>query len=177
MGFVEREGRASTRSIRIDKAFNDELEKEADRQGNSVSNLTNRIIERYLNHQRWSERINSLTIPPIIFENMLELIDENSLAELGDLFGSTIPKEDFIMKGMNVDEESAKLLIMRMLGDYDNWFKVHYHDEDRPYYFIINRLGDKWITFVQAYIRAIYRENLGTDVECIRVGDDLQVLI
>jgi hypothetical protein len=177
MGFVEREGRANTRSVRLDKALNEELEKEADKQGDSVSNLVGRIVERYLNHYRWTERINCLTIPPITLESFLELLDEESLAKIGDKLGSSVPKQDFMMRGVTIDEESAKLLIMKMLGEYDNWFLVSYHNSSKPYFFIRNRLGDKWITFVEAYIRAFYQEALGLELECERVGSNLQLII
>jgi hypothetical protein len=42
-------------------------------------------------------------------------------------------------------------------------------------FFIRNNLGDKWITFIEAYHKAFYRENLNKEIECIKVGYNLQV--
>ena len=177
MGFVEREGRANTRSVRLDKALNEELEKEADKQNDSVSNLVGRIVERYLNHYRWTERVKALTISPIIFENLIELLDEKSLIELGEKLGSSVPKQDFMMMGINIDEKSAKLLVMKILGEYDNWFTVSYHNSNKPYFFIRNHLNGKWVTFIESFIRAFYRDALGLELECERVGNNLQIII
>jgi len=175
MGFIMREGVSNTRSIRLDKSLEAELLREAERLETSVSNLTERIIEDYLNHQRWIDRSNALTILVPTLRKFLEYLDYKSLTEIGDSVGSTVPRQGYLMRGITIDEEIAKLHILKVLGGHDNWFTVNYHEHDRPYFFIRNNLGDKWITFIEAYLKAFYRENLNKEIECIKVGYNLQV--
>lgn len=177
MGFIEREGSAITRSFRLDKILDAELIREADKNNVSVSNLLDKIVEDYLNHHRWVDRANALTILIPTIQIFLKYLEEDELVEIGETAGGSIPRQDMMMRGITIDKEVAKSMILRSLGGHDNWFTVNYHELDRPYFFIRNHLGDKWIIFVESYIRAFYRENLGIDVECVRVGDNLQILI
>ena len=177
MGFVERIGESITRSIRLDKALDAELNKEAERLNISVSGLTEHIVENYLNHHRWIYRSNALTILIPTLKEFLEHLDSDTLAEIGDSVGGIVPRQGYLMRGVSIDEDVAKAHILRILGGYDNWFTVNYYKQTRPYFFIRNHLGEKWITFVEAYIKAFYRENLRKEIECVRVGDNLQVLL
>lgn len=177
MGFVEREGTANTRSFRIDRAIDSALGEEAERQGLSVSSLTERIVEDYINFGRWLERQKALTILASTMKEFLEPLDEDEIRLVGEKVGARIPRQSMLMRGVSIDGDAARDHIMRILGEHDNWFTVSYHEQPRPYYFIRNSLGEKWIIFVEAYMRAFYRENLGIGVECVRVGDNLQVLI
>jgi hypothetical protein len=177
MGFVERIGESITRSIRLDKALDAEINREADRLNISVSSLTEHIIEDYLNHHRWVYRSNALTILIPTLREFLEHLDADTLAEIGDSVGSTVSRQGYMMRGVSIDAEVARTHILRILGGHDNWFTVNYYKQTRPYFFIRNHLGEKWITFVEAYIKAFYRENLNKDIECVRVGDNLQILL
>lgn len=163
--FVERDGASVTRSFRLDKALDVELNVEADEQGASVSNLLEKLVEEYLNHQRWVNRANALTILIPTMQVFLKYLENDELVEIGETVGGSIPKQEMMMRGIEIDEEVAKSMILRILGGHDKWFTVDYHEQDRPYYFIRNSLGEKWVIFVEAYIRAFYRDNLGIAVE------------
>lgn len=177
MGFLEREGAAVTRSFRVDKALDAGIIEEADRQNVSLSNLIEKIVEDYLNHHRWTDRANALTILIPTMQVFLKYLEDDELVEIGEVVGGSVPRQEMMMRGVNIDEEVAKTMVLRILGGYDKWFTVNYHEQDRPYYFIRNQLGEKWIIFVEAYIRAFYRVNLGIEVECVKLGDNLQVLL
>lgn len=163
--FVERDGASVTRSFRLDKALDVELNVEADEQGASVSNLLEKLVEEYLNHQRWVNRANALTILIPTMQVFLKYLENDELVEIGETVGGSIPKQEMMMRGIEIDEEVAKSMILRILGGHDKWFTVDYHEQDRSYYFIRNSLGEKWVIFVEAYIRAFYRDNLGIAVE------------
>lgn len=177
MGFIEREGKSETRSFRIDTALNRELEKEAHRQDSSISNLIERIVEDYLNHYRWVDRVNALTILMPTMQKLIDSLDEEILAKIGNEIGGSVPRQGFIMRGFDIDDDVAKLHILKILGAYDNWFTVNYHEGKEPYFFIRNRLGPKWITFLEAYLRAFYRDICDKEIRCERVGDNLQVIL
>lgn len=175
MGFVEKTGETVTRSFRLDKALEAELELEAENQNKSFSRLMESIAEDYLNHYRYLEKRNALTILPETMEAFLEYLDEEALVSVGAYVGGNIPRRAYLMKGVPFDRETALDHLVKILGMYDKWYSVSYHDENRPYLYIQNQLGSKWIAFIEAYIRAFYA-SLGITVECQRVDDNLQVL-
>jgi hypothetical protein len=177
MGFIEREGKSETRSFRIDKAINRELENEAGRQDSSISNLIERIVEDYLNHYRWVDRVNALTILMPTMQELIDNLDEETLAKIGGKIGGSVPRQGFMMRGLHLDDDTAKTHIMKILGAYDNWFTINFHEGKEPYFFIRNRLGPKWITFIEAYLRSFYRDICGKEIKCERVGDNLQVVL
>ena len=176
MGFVEREGRANTRSIRIDKALDDELDIEANRQGYSISNLMERIVERYLNHYRWSERQNSLTLSRSALMVVLECLHNHDLVAIGERLG-VLSRQDFMMKGIPIDANTCRDFVLNTLGDYEKWFIISYHNTEPPYFFIRNDLGEKWTQFLEAYFKSFYKENLGTEIKLERVGQNLQLFL
>ena len=176
MGFVERSGTGRTRTFRLDAAFNDMLEAEAEQQGLSVNNLTERIIERYINHTRWIDQIESLTIHPLTIQKIFDELSEEQIMRLGSKLGARVPSESFMMSGMPLDGVTARYFLERILGEYDHWFSVSYH-HSKPYFFLQTSLGDKWLLFVEAYLKAFYIENLSQEVECIRIENSLQILL
>jgi hypothetical protein len=176
MGFIEREGRAVTRSFRIDKALNDEIEAEAEKQGVSVSYVLESLVENYLNHYRWADRSGVVNLHPQTLNQLFDHLDEKTVSHIGFDSGSSVPRQGLLMRGAPINEESARQ-VLQILGEYDNWFTVSYHNADPPYFFIRNLHGEKWVIFIEAYLRGLYKNVLEKEVTCKRVGDNLQVIL
>ena len=176
MGFIEREGKAVTRSFRIDKALNDELESEAEKQGVSVSYVLELMVENYLNHYRWADRSGVISFHPTTLNQLLDQLDEKTISQIGYNTGFSVPRQGLLMRGAPINEESAKQ-VLQILGEYDNWFTVSYHDADPPYYFIRNLQGEKWIIFIESYLKGLFKNILEKEVTCKRVGDNIQVIL
>lgn len=176
MGFIEREGKAATRSFRIDKALNEELEVEAEKKGVSVSYILESLVENYLNNVRWADRSGFLKLHPRTIMQIIDQIDNETLSEIGFNTGSAIPRQGLLMRGAPINEESVKE-VFQILAEYDNWFTTSYHNADPPYFFIRNTYGEKWLTFIEAYIKGLAKNLLDKDIVCKRVGDNLQVML
>jgi HicB family len=177
MGIVQRRGETKTRTFRIDTAFNEELEAEAEKHSVSVNHLVEKIFERYLNHSRWVDERNSLTIVPSTMNKVLEALDDEKVIALGDELGSLIPVEDFMMRGMHMNAGSAKVLVEKILGEYDNWFKATYHHHSRPYFYLRTSIGEKWTLFVEAYLKAFFKKTMKEEVEIKRIGANIQIFL
>lgn len=177
MGFVERSGIGRARTVRIDATFNDELESEAEKKGVSVSRIVECLIEDYINYGRWINRGNGLIVMPSIMKNIIEELDDSTITNLGTILGSSVPREVFMMRGLDKSDEKAEILIMRILGEYENWFSAYYHNNSRAYFYLRSSMGDKWMLFVGAYLAAFFRDSFGIEVECKRQGENLQILI
>lgn len=176
MGFIEREGRAVTRSFRIDKALNEELESEAEKQGVSVSYVLESLVENYLNYGRWADLSSIVHLHPQTLNLLLEHLDEKTIIQIGHRAGALVPKQGLLMRGAPINEKSAKQ-VLQILGKYENWFTVSFHEAKPPYFFIRNLQDEKWIIFIESYIRGLYENILDKEITCKRVGDNLQVII
>lgn len=175
MGFIERKGKANTRSFRIDQSLDEELSREAEKQGYSISNLIEKIIENYLNHYRWVEKAEALTVLRATLNIWLEQVDEETIKMIGEQAGINAPKHYMLMRGVELDNKSIKNIILGIMGGHDNWFQASYHESSRPYFFIRNNLGSKWTIFIESYLKALCKDALDKEIECERVGDNIQV--
>lgn len=176
MGFIDREGRAVTRSFRIDRALNDELESQAEKEGVSVSYILESLVEDYLNHYRWVERAGTINLHPQTINKFLKELDDETISRIGYDTGSAVPKQGLLMRGAPINEESIKQLL-DILGNYENWFTVTYHKSDPPYFFIRTLQSGKWTIFIESYLRGLYKSLLDKEIICKRVGDHLQVIL
>ena len=177
MAFIDKTGKSKSRTIRIDIAFNDELEKEAEDQGISSNKLIESIIDNYLNNERWAIKEKKLAIDPITIQSLLEELDEDTVTELGTKLGSVVPREGFMLRGLPLTEESATMFILMVLGESGHWFDVSYHKHSRAYFYVRSSFDGKWVSFIEAYLTAFYMVNFSKKIECHRVGDNLQILL
>lgn len=170
-------GASKTRTIRIDEAFDEELEQEAEKHNKSVSSLIEDIIDRYLNHQRYVEEQKSITLVPQTLQSILLELDDDTIRDLGKKLGGVVPREGFMMRGLPMTFDTARLLVEKIMGEYDHWFEASYHHHSRPYYYLRSRLNGKWSVFIEAYLTAFYLENFGKEIECKHIGDNIQILL
>ena len=176
MAIVEKRGKAKTRTIRIDTEIDDEITVEAEKQNKSVNNIIEDILLSYLNHKRYVDEFNALTILPDTLRVFLKYFDEDSLAKIGEEVGRVVPRQGFIRRGIVFDDKAVLDHLLTVLGGSDNWFEVSYHEGNTPYLYIRNSFGSKWLVFVEAHIKAFYKR-VGHEVEVVRVGDNLQILL
>ena len=177
MGFVERVGKGKTRTFRIDEAIDSELIMEAETRGVSVNNLAESIFEKHLNFNRWYERLDSISLTPQTFSALLEEIDDEAIREIGCKMGVSAPKMGLMIRGISLNMDSARLFIEKILGEYNQWFDVSYIDHKKPYFYIRNSLGEKWIIFIEAYLCAFLIECIGVQVTCKRMENNLQITL
>ena len=177
MGFVECVGKGKTRTLRIDEAIDSELIIEAETRGVSVNNLAESIFEKHLNFTRWYERLDSISLTPQTFSALLEEIDDEVIREIGQKMGCNAPRMGLMIRGIPLNMDSARLFIVKILGEYDQWFDVSYIDQKKPYFYIRNRFGEKWIIFVEAYLCTFLKECIGVEVTCKRMDNNLQITL
>lgn len=177
MALIEPKGEKITRTFRLDSAYDDELEREAEKQNNTTSSLIEKIIIEYLNHGRYVEQEKAITLIPKALQAFLLELDDETITQLGTSLGSIVPKEGFMMRGIPMTEDMTQILIEKILGEYDHWFTASYHEHSRPYYYLQIHIDGKWTLFIEAFLKAFYLDNFGKEVDCQRVGENLQILL
>ena len=81
------------KTMRIPDYINSLLEKDADSKGVSVNALISMIMTKYAEWDRYIERFGGITIKPQAFKEILEVVDEDKLADIAKRSGSRFPKE------------------------------------------------------------------------------------
>ena len=177
MGVVNKKGVSRTKTFRFDEAIIEELTKEAEKGGVSTNQLTEKIIEHYLEHERWNKDLSSLTILPNTIKALINVLDEETLTEIGSELGASFPKEYLLMRGMSTDKKATQYFILKTLSENNHWFNASYHTGGTPYYYIRIELGMKWSLFLEAYLRAFFENLLEEKIVIRRAGENFQILL
>jgi hypothetical protein len=175
LSIIEPEGKAVTRTFRLDRAWDRVLEEEAEKRKMSVSNLLENIVSDYSHFYRWVEVLHAITFSPGTFKEFLEAIDEEELKRIGEKVGKMVPVHGFLVRGDKITPEVARYLVTQLMGKYGNWCRVADHENQRAYYYIKHDYGPKWSVFLGAYVSSFYANVLGKKIECEPVADNLLI--
>ena len=175
MSIIEPEGKAITRSFRLDKAWNDAVIEEAEKQGISVSGLLEKIVKDYVLFYRWCEELESVIFSPNTIKGIIDSIDEEILVDIAEKVAKSTFTESYLVRGDGVNLDVASFQITQQMGKYAHWFTVSEHDTNSHYFYIKHLLGEKWSVFVEAYVRCLFTEAVGVKVTMERVGENILV--
>src|SRR3989304_7260775 len=130
---VEKKKKSVTRTFRINKEWDDVLQKEALEQGVSVNVLMNKILRRYALFERWADKYEVIHIMPRTLERILEVASDEDLAKAGRTEGAVRPMDSLTMMGQRVSHDSLVSLVKEFYGgtDFARWFACEYHPELR----------------------------------------------
>ena len=165
---IERKKKSVTRTFRINKEWDDVLQKEALEQGVSVNVLMNKILRRYALFERWADKYEVLHIMPRTLERILDVASEEGLAEAGQAEGSVRPIDSLTMMGRRPSHESLVSLVTEFYGgtDFARWFQCDYYPElGSEVFHLRHRLGNKWSIFIKNYLTSMFESLLKTKVE------------
>ena len=96
-----------TRSFRFDQDLSNILDEEAERMGVSVNALVGIILKRYAEFIRYLSKIDMVVVNREFLRSLIDLMDEDSLYQLGMKLGSTIPIDTIMFWKKDLTEQSA----------------------------------------------------------------------
>jgi len=175
LSIIEPEGKAITRSFRLDKAWNDAIIEEAEKQGISVSGLLEKVVKDYVMFYRWCEELESVVFSPNTIKGIIDSIEDETLIEIAENVAKSTFTEAYLVRGDGVNLDAASFQITDQMGKYAHWFQVVEHDTNSHYFYIKHQLGEKWSVFVEAYVRSLFRDAVGVRVSTEMVGDNILV--
>ena len=99
MSIIEPEGKATTRSFRIDKAWDTAIAELAGKRGYSISNLLEKIVRDYILFYRWVEDLGSLVFSPNTVMEIINALDEEELREIAEKVARSTFLESYLARG------------------------------------------------------------------------------
>jgi hypothetical protein len=159
-------GKSVTRTIRIDKGYDDILKYEAERRGVSVNTILDKQLRKYVQSYRYFENLSAVTLSATSLLAFLAAIDEDQMHDIGKELGKERPYELILKRGIKPGYESAKWYILDVLGDESGWLSAAINvREGNEYIHLSHPFGRKWSLFLQGYFGVFFREVVGLDPE------------
>lgn len=178
MSIIKPEGKAVTRSFRLDTAWDKALVKLAEEKGKSISSLLETMLRDYILFYRWVEELESIIFSPSTIKMVIDALSEDELRELSRKTAKITFEESYLTRGDSLTFETVKFQISEQMGKYANWFKVDEFDKKNSHYFYVHQvLGEKWGIFVQAYLTGLLENIGGVDVKSEIVGENIIINI
>ena len=159
------------KTMRISDYINTLLEEDAASKGVSVNALISMIMTKYAEWDRYIERFGGITIKPQALKEILEVVDDDKLAEIAKRSGSRFPKEFvlFWFKKANLD---TYLRSLKLVCKYKGYAHYELETDGSEYTVIlIHDLGEKWSKFLRYVVEGGMKSITGI-VPKFEVNDD-----
>ena len=150
--------KTKTVSYRLTDKLITELESEAVQQGISQNVLIKHILEKYINWDRYSNKIGMIPVPKSIMQSLGENLDGQDINMIIDVLKPTIKDNVMFIKGKYDLKRCIETLedYMRASG-----MKSDHRTEGALHHFIIqHELGMSWSLFTEQLLKEIFHEFL-----------------
>ncbi|MCQ5337668.1 MAG: hypothetical protein NO475_05715 [Candidatus Methanomethylicia archaeon] len=148
---------SETRTFRLDNEIIKYLEQEAKKQGATLNGLVCRILRNYVRIESKIKQIGIISLFRDDFINILNLIDENKISELGIKIGNSIPKDIILLLFGEISMNSLRQFLSLVLHGYLNWINVNeIENEDYIEIRAWHNMGNKWSIFIKNFIESLF---------------------
>ena len=159
-------GHASAKSIRIDQALLNILEKKAEDENLSTNAFIESILMKYATHYMYLEDYPSIILSQQMFQSFLREIIDEKIDELGNQLGNIGFRGYLLMRGITPSLDSILRILELNYGKEGGWFDYHCHDVGgKKLVHCTHRYGLKWSKFLANYIETIFYEILEVDID------------
>jgi hypothetical protein len=170
MSFIELSGKSVKRSFRIDSALDEEMERDAEKNGVNVNTLLTQMINTYLNFHRYNSARNFINMGNNTLKILLSCIDEDELYQCGYEMGTENPVSRVFRAGRRPNKDSVRIYL-QTLDSYANWFFCETKEIDgEEYIYVDHNHGSLWCRFLEGYFRGIF-DKIELKAEILRRGD------
>jgi hypothetical protein len=160
-----------TRSIRMHGKTYDVLRKEAATRAISFNTLTNEILDKYVNFDRFMFNFELMVLHKrMLIRQFLELRDE-TIRSIGEGEGSIFARQILTTTGRPLNKESMVYFVDTVVSRYQDYCRCERHTTGEKERFVLRHdLGAKWTVFLTSYLAAAFKSVLRQDVT-LEVGD------
>ena len=163
---------SETRTFRLDGETIKYLEQEAKRQGATLNGLVCRILRNYVRVDSKIKQIGIISLFKDDFINILNLIDEDKISELGIKIGTSISKNAILLLFGEISINSLRQFLLLILHGYLNWINVtEIENEDHIEIRIWHNIGNKWSIFIKNFIESLFSSTINIKPKFKYVSD------
>lgn len=149
-----------TKSFRLDADILEALDTESARRGTSVNNLTNQILRKWVNFDRFVQDFGYIMVSVHDFIRGLNVQDEATIKNLAAETGKRFPKDLILFTGQKNDLKTCIRFVESIFCDYMKW--ATYHTSSTEYEHVVtlrHNYGSKWSLALQVVLEAMFEAN------------------
>lgn len=159
---------STTRTLRLDKDYDELLQRESKRGGMSVNALINKLIQQYVDTLRYYEDGKMISMSTSTFMTVLDQLSQNEIEDLSYGLGTQKASESLMRRGLETNYTNIVWYISLILGEYNGWFRSDFIiGKDVDSLHLSHTHGKKWSYFIAQYVSSILREELGMQVNLV----------
>jgi hypothetical protein len=151
-----------TKSFRLDADILEALDTESARRGTSVNNLTNQILRKWVNFDRYLQDFGYIIFSVHDFIRGFNLISESSVRSLASETGKRFPKDLILFTGQKNDLKGCIRFVENIFCDYMRWATYHNSSTESEYVITLrHNYGNKWSIALEGILEAMFTANVG----------------
>ena len=137
------------------------LAKDANLKGTNYNALISSILTKYVEWDRYTERLGHISVPTTLFRALLDLItDEDALAKFADQIGGELPSETALFWFKKINQETL-LHFQSLACKYGRAGEIEIEEEGLNLTFsIYHALGKKGSIWFEHYFDKLIRTHL-----------------
>jgi hypothetical protein len=149
-----------TKSFRLDADVLESLEIESARRGTSVNSLTNQILRKWVNFDRFLQDFGTLTLSVHDFIRAINTLDDETLRMLASESGKRFPKDLILFTGQKNDLKTSVKFVETIICDYMRWANYHSTPGDNELVITLrHNYGSKWSLALEAMLTSMFQTN------------------
>ncbi len=150
-----------TKSFRLDTDILEALDTESARRGTSVNNLTNQILRKWVNFDRFIQDFGYIMLSVHDFLRGLNTLEDESIKLLAIETGKRFPKDLILFTGQKNDLKTCIRFVESILCDYMKWANYHNSSTDSEYVITLrHNYGQKWSIALQVVLQSMFEVNV-----------------
>lgn len=158
-------GRSAAKSIRIDQALLDIIEKRAEQENLSTNAFIENVLLKYAKHFMFLDDFSTMTLSQLVVQSFLAEIPDKKLEELGADLGRKGLKNYLLMRGIEASLDSIIEVLDENYAEGGGWFELHSHSlNGKKLLHFTHRNGLKWSKFLSYYLESMFLELLDIEI-------------
>jgi len=135
---------------------------ESARRGTSVNNLTNQILRKWVNFDRYLQDFGYVMLSVHDFLRALNAFDDQTVKELASETGKRFPKDLILFTGQKNDLKTCIRFVETIICDYMRWANYHNSSTESEYVITLrHNYGNKWSIALESMLAMMFETNVG----------------
>ena len=134
---------------------------ESARRGTSVNNLTNQILRKWVNFDRYLQDFGYVMLSVHDFLRALNALDESEIRILASETGRRFPKDLILFTGQKIELRTCIKFVETIMCDYMKWANYHNSSTETEYVITLrHNYGNKWSVALESILSTMFESNV-----------------